>query len=242
MNNPLPVLYEDENYIAVNKPPELLVHKTDLCRDRIAALQIVRDQIGGAHVYPTHRLDRGTCGVLLFAKSPEANRFAATQFENREVRKSYLTVIRGWPKEESGIEDSPIKKENGEKVNAISHFKVIFKVDYPYPVSKFPTSRYSMIRVFPKTGRMHQIRRHMRRISGPVIGDSNYGDTVHNHFFRDHLSIKNLFLFAESLSFKTIDGKEICVNCPLPTHFEEVMKKFKWEKELLPSIDFLTTS
>jgi tRNA pseudouridine65 synthase len=237
----LAVLYEDENFIAVNKPARLLVHKTELSTDRTAALQIVRNQTG-QHVYPVHRLDRATSGVLLFGKSPEAHKYASEQFAERKVKKSYLTVIRGWPTEEQGIIDSPLKKENGEEQEALSAYKVLFKVDYPYPVSKFPSSRYSLLRVMPQTGRMHQIRRHVRRLSGPVIGDTTYGAGVHNRFFKETLKVKNLLLFAEALLFYDMEGNPVHVQGTLSEDFATIMEIFEWPEEQIPAVEYFSFS
>jgi tRNA pseudouridine65 synthase len=233
----LPVLFEDDDFIAVNKPPRLLVHKTELSTDRTAALQIVRNQLGH-HVYPVHRLDRATSGILLFGKNPEAHKFAAAQFESRQVQKSYLAIIRGWPTESTGLIDSALKKENGEEQDAITAYEVLFKVDYPYAVTKFPTSRYSMLRAYPKTGRMHQIRRHLRRLSGPLIGDSNYGEGKHNRFFKEVLKVKHLLLFAESLVFYDKNDQKISVTCPLPDYFTKIMEDFSWPEEQLSAVDY----
>ena len=232
ISEPLPVLYEDDNFVAVDKPAGLLVHRTELCSDRTAALQIVRNQIGH-HVYPVHRLDRATAGVLLFGKTPEDHSFAAEQFASRTVRKSYLAVIRGWTEEIRGTVDSPIKQEDGVTQEAVTNWESLLKIDYPAQVSKFPTSRYSLMRAYPRSGRMHQIRRHLRRLSGPIIGDTNYGDGVHNRFFRSVLEVNNLMLFAECLKFKGKDNKEITVEAPLPPHFHKVFDFFKWDISMI---------
>ena len=227
IQTPLPVLYEDDSFIAVIKPHNLLVHRTELSRDSISAVQIVREMTD-LPVNPVHRIDRGTNGVLLFAKNKEATKFASDQFMKHEVQKSYLAIIRGWPREEEGIIDSPITTERGENQSAETHYKVLKKIDLSIPVGKFSSSWYSLIHAIPKSGRMHQIRRHLKRLCGPVIGDTQHGDGKHNKLFREKFNSHELLLFAESLTFKNMNGEEIILNAPLPNSFKNIYKHFDW--------------
>jgi len=227
-NNPLPVLYEDSDFIAVIKPHNLLVHRTELSTDSISAVQIVREMTN-CPVNPVHRIDRGTNGVLLFAKSKEATKFASDQFMNQKVEKSYLAIIRGWPKEERGIIDSPISTERGENQSAETHYEVLEKVNWPVPVGRFPSSWYSLIKAIPKSGRMHQIRRHLKRLCGPVIGDTQHGDGKHNRLFREQFNSHTLLLFANTLTFKNMQGQEVFLQAPLPESFKNIYNHFEWK-------------
>lgn len=225
----LEVLYEDEFFIAINKPHNLLVHKSKLCNDKITAVKLVRE-LTSTQANPVHRLDKATAGVLLFAKDKASTKYASDQFMNHEVQKTYLAVLRGWPPEEEGVIDSPIKNQDGEIQEAVTAYKVLNKIDYPNPVGKFKSSWYSLIRAFPKTGRMHQIRRHVRRVCGPVIGDTQLGDGKHNNVFREKFNSQDLLLFAESLTFTNLENQLITVTAPLPHSFLNIFHHFEWDK------------
>lgn len=229
----LQVLYEDNSFIAINKPHELLVHKSELCQDEVTAVKLVRE-MGYPEANPVHRLDKPTTGVLLFAKDKVTTKFASDQFMHQEVKKTYLAIIRGWPAEDSGVIDTPIENIHGEVQDAVTHYQTIFKVDYPNPVGKFKSSWYSLIRAYPKTGRMHQIRRHVRRLCGPVIGDTQFGDGKHNSLFREKFNSNALLLFAESLTFTNLEQNEITITAPLPASFQEIFHYFAWKIEDLP--------
>lgn len=224
----LPVLYEDDDFIALIKPHNLLVHRTALSTDSISAVQIVREMTG-RNVNPVHRIDRATNGILLFAKTREATKFASDQFMSHEVDKSYLAIIRGWPKEEKGLINSPVTTERGENQSAETLYQVLNKIELPIPSARFNTSRYSLIQAIPKTGRMHQIRRHMKRLCGPVIGDTQHGDGKHNRIFREKFNSHVLLLFAETLTFKNMNNKTIHLKAPLPDSFKNIFTHFNWK-------------
>ena len=223
----LEILFEDEEFIAINKPGGLIVHKTKISDDSVFALQILRDQLG-QRVYPVHRIDRPTSGVLLFAKKAENVQFVQNQFVEKTVKKSYLAVIRGWPQEKSGRIDHPLKMDNGTVKEAVTDYEVLAEFEWPDQVDIFPTSRYSLVRAIPQTGRTHQIRRHMRQIGGPIIGDIQHGKRVHNHYFRDKLGIEGLLLLAEELTFTKNDGSEVFIKAPLPANFKKCFEVFEF--------------
>ncbi|MTI29269.1 pseudouridine synthase, partial [Xanthovirga aplysinae] len=198
----LEVIYEDEHCIAINKPNGLLVHRTRIAAEEKSsfAMQMLRDQIG-QHVFPVHRLDRPTSGVLLFGKDKEVAHLLSKTFEHREVRKQYLTVVRGYAPEEGEI-DYPLKKEGeGEKQEAITFFKRLQTVELPIAVGRYQTARYSLLNVQPLTGRMHQIRRHFAHIRHYIVGDKRHGDWRHNQMFAEQLDSPFLLLHAHSINF-----------------------------------------
>lgn len=196
----LEILYEDECLIAINKPSGLLVHRTRISEDEVFALQMVRRQIG-VRVFPAHRLDRGTSGVLLFGKDTETAGFLGEQFRTRKVSKTYDAIVRGFLPEEGQIDSPLLKERTGESQESLTTFRVVAQSECPWNVSRYPTSRYSRINIWPLTGRWHQIRRHFAHLRHPVIGDRRHGDCKHNNFFRDHLGISRMLLHAESLKF-----------------------------------------
>lgn len=193
----LDILYRDTHLVAVNKPDALLVHRTRLAGDSLAVLQILREQMGRT-VYPVHRLDRATSGVLLFALDPASAARLCAAFAERRVRKRYRAVVRGRAPEE-GVIDHPVVDED-ERVprDAHSRFKCLEVLTLDGEVEGRPAA-YSLVEVEPKTGRRHQIRRHLKHIDHPIIGDTKYGRGAHNRFFRERFGVYRLLLHARSL-------------------------------------------
>ena len=178
----LDVLFENENLIAIHKPHGLLVHKTSIAKDaKEFAVQILRNQIG-QHVYPVHRLDRKTSGVLLFAKNREANARLQGLFREKKVNKTYRAIVRGYTSAAFTI-DYPLK--NGSKLqSAHTEGKILQQFEIPVPLGKFESSRYSLVELTPCTGRFHQIRKHMAHIMHPIIGDRPHGCNKQNRMWK----------------------------------------------------------
>lgn len=194
------ILFEDDILIAVNKPPGLLVHRTAL--DRYAqefVLQKVRNLIG-RHVYPVHRLDRKTSGILLLAKNQEVHKMMSQLWRDRKVDKYYLAIVRGFTDNEGTI-DYPLFSESGKLQEAVTHYATLKHSELNIPLGKFPTVRYSLVQLKPVTGRMHQLRRHMSHIFHPIIGDRPHGCNKQNKFFKEKYNMTQLMLHAETLSF-----------------------------------------
>jgi tRNA pseudouridine65 synthase len=239
----LDILFHDEHFVAVNKPAGLLVHRSDLDRHETEfALQMVRGQVG-CHVYPVHRLDRPTSGVLLFALSPDAARRAAEAFDSDAVIKTYLAVVRGIAEEEAVI-DYPLQelperyavkseKKNIDPKEAVTAFRRLATVELPLPLGKFPTVRYSLLEIRLRTGRRHQIRRHLKHLFHPVIGDTTYGEGRHNRLFRDELGCNRMLLHAAELSFPHPWSEEVVtISAPLAEEFAEIIRRFGWQENL----------
>ncbi|MCH7410399.1 pseudouridine synthase [Belliella sp. DSM 111904] len=227
--SPLEILFEDENYIAINKPSGLLVHKTKIANDPNPkfALQLLRDQIG-QRIYPLHRIDRPTSGVLLFGKSTEAATLLQPQFATTQIKKGYLCLVRGIPKEKHFIIDHPLKKElDGSLQDCVTEFWKLAEAEIPYASTpRYPTSRYALLKAYPHTGRMHQIRRHLAHARHYIIGDSTHGENKQNRFFRETFELNNLMLHAAFLSFiHPISGLEIKITAPIPTHFTTILEQ-----------------
>lgn len=239
-------LYLDDRFVAVDKPPGLLVHRSRLDRGaRRFALQMVRERVG-RHVYPVHRLDKPTSGVLLFGLDPEAARAMAEAFARRSVRKTYLVVVRGHPAPE-GVIDHPLKEQHDRTTDrraqadkaaqpAVTAYRTLAQVERPYAVSRYPTSRYALLQVHPKTGRKHQIRRHLNHVAHPVIGDNKHGDYRHNRFFREQLGCPYLLLTATELAFThPFSGEAVVVTAPLHEGFRRIVAAFGWQEAVPPA-------
>jgi tRNA pseudouridine65 synthase len=198
---PLKILYQDAHYVAIDKPPGLLVHRSPISRDRVFVLQTLRDQLA-RRVYPVHRLDRATSGVMLFGLCAEAARRMVALFEARRVDKEYLAVARGWV-DYHGLIDHPVADAQGSGLAqpARTRFRRLAKVELPFMVDRYPSARYSLVSVTPETGRRQQIRKHFKHISHHLIGDTTHGNGRHNRFFRSHFGVRRLLLMSRRLAF-----------------------------------------
>lgn len=178
------ILYRDDTLVAVNKPSGLAVHR-GWARDSTYALTQVRDRLG-QWVYPVHRLDRPTSGVLAFALDREAARGLQSQFESSRVEKRYLALVRGIPPE-AGVIDHPVKTtlRGKDRVPAVTEYRRLGTF-----------GRYALIEACPRTGRLHQIRRHFKHLSHPLIGDVRYGKGEHNRYFRERFGLHRLALHS----------------------------------------------
>lgn len=197
------MLWEDPRFVVVAKPSGLAVHR-GLAQDATYALQRVRDLVG-QHVYPVHRLDKPTSGALIMALDREAARLLHQQFEARTVTKVYRALVRG-NAPDNGVIDSPMARDNGPEVEALTRYHTLQRVP-----------RASWLEIRPETGRKHQIRRHLRRINHPLVGDVTLGDGKVNRQFRQRCGLWRLALHAGELAFDhPITGERIVVSCPLP--------------------------
>jgi len=220
----LEIIYRDECLVAVNKPNGLLVHRTRICDEKkLFALQILRDQVG-QHVYPVHRLDRKTSGVLLFALDESVHRQMQLKFSYGEVHKKYLAIVRGYTEDE-GIIDYPVKKDNGKVVEALTRYRTLDKLEIDIPSGPHKTSRYSFVEVFPETGRMHQIRKHFAHINHPIIGDRPHGCHIQNRLFKSKWNITTMMLHARELLFKhPFSNEEVKIKAILHNEFKETIR------------------
>lgn len=235
----LPILYQDEALIAVNKPAGLLVHRSEIDRHETRfAMQIVRNQIG-RHVYPLHRLDKPTSGVLLFALSPDIARGMMEQFTSHTVHKRYLAVVRGYTKEADVI-DYPLKEELDRMTDsqaqqdktaqpAVTEYHRLATAELPYAVGRYSTARYSLLRLTPNTGRKHQIRRHMKHIFHPIVGDTTHGDGRQNDFFRDQFNCHRLLLAATELEIvHPATQQPLLIQAPLDGEYQRIIDSIGW--------------
>ncbi|QOR61584.1 tRNA pseudouridine(65) synthase TruC [Sulfurovum sp. ST-21] len=235
----LKILYRDPYIVAVNKPSGLLVHRSPIDRHETRfALQEVRDQIG-QYVYPVHRLDKPTSGVLLFALDETVAQKLSEAFRNGEVEKQYLAVVRGYIREK-GLIDHPLKqmldtkaqKKSGitkEEQEALTEYERFATVELPYQVGRYPAARYSLVSLYPKTGRKHQLRRHMKHISHPIVGDTKHGRGEHNRLFREKFDVHRLLLHAYRMRLlHPVTEESLLIEAGFDTYFERVLQIFGW--------------
>jgi len=205
----LEILYQDDHLIAINKTPGLLVHPSRIASNvDESAMKLLRDQIE-AWVYPVHRLDRKTSGVLLFGLNKEVQAKISNAFKEREVSKKYIAIVRGYTEDEGKI-DYALKNLNGKIQEALTSYKTIQRTEIPLAFGKHKSSRYSFIELYPKTGRYHQLRKHMAHIFHPIIGDRPHGCNKQNRLFKEEFAMKEMLLHAEELKFiHPVSNKEM---------------------------------
>lgn len=224
----LEIVYQDEYLIAINKPHGLLVHRSSIANDaKEFALQLLRDQIN-RHVSPVHRLDRKTGGLLLFAFEKDVEIAMHQQFQNGEVKKKYLAVLRGHAPDQLDI-DYPLARENGTLQESFTSFVTLKRAELDIAFGKHQTSRYSLVEAQPTTGRMHQLRRHFAHIFYPIIGDRKHGCNKQNKLFREQWEMTTMLLHASELAFMhPVTKKEIELTAPVQSEFLRVMELMKW--------------
>jgi tRNA pseudouridine65 synthase len=215
----LTVLHLDEHLVAIDKPPGLLVHRTQLAaHEDEAALQRLRDQLGRP-VWPVHRLDRGTSGVLLFALSAEIASLLGRMFEQGQMEKRYLALVRGWPGADEGLVDHPLARDpelpsaGQPLLEAQTRWRVLQRIEWPITTDpRFTTTRVALLEAEPLQGRRHQIRRHLKHIAHPILGDATHGKGPLNRAVAAHLGTQRLWLHAQRLALNhPVSGTRLCL-------------------------------
>lgn len=225
----LTILYEDDWIVAISKPAGMLVHRTKIARDAEEfALQKLRDQIG-QKVYPVHRLDRKTSGVLLFAKSSSMVSALQEQWQSGELQKQYIAIVRGHFPNFKDL-DHPLIREDGKLQDARTLFHCLEQIEIDWPNHRYQTSRYSLIQAFLKTGRMHQIRKHCNHLRHPVIGDRPHGCNKQNALFLEKMNLNKMLLHAHRIVFKhPVTSEYIEMVATMPEHFIDVMESLNFQ-------------
>ncbi len=237
MSDALPILYRDAHLVAINKPSGLLVHRSFLDRHETRfALQLLRNQLQQP-VFPVHRLDKPTSGVLLFALSSDVARKTCELFMQQQVTKTYLALVRGHAPEYCRI-DHPLREEDDRNPQAqrdkpaqpaITDIERLACVELPVAVDRYPHSRYSLVRCQPLTGRRHQIRRHLKHISHPIIGDAKHGKGQHNRFFQQAYGVHRLLLAATEFRMPhPVTGEPLHLQAALDEPFRRLLIEFGW--------------
>ncbi len=232
----LEILFEDEFCLCVNKPNNVLVHHAKHSRnvaDEDSLLQLIENKTG-LKTYPVHRLDRKTSGIILLAKETQFVSKFQELFTNKEIDKTYFGIVRGFSPDSKTI-DSPVKGRDAKvHKDALTELITLEKVILEIPVKPYDSSRYSLVELSPKTGRMHQLRVHMNKISNPLIGDPKYGDKNHNVMFVENFACENLFLHAGKLEFiHPFSSEKLNIKAPFPKDWISIFKEFSWENPLL---------
>lgn len=247
----LEIIYQDEWLVAVNKPAGWLVHRSWLDRkEKVVVMQTVRDQIG-QHVFTAHRLDRPTSGVLLMGLSSEAGRLLAQQFEQHQIQKTYHAVLRGWLDGAATL-DYPLLEELDKIADkfsaeprapqpAVTDYQALAQTEMPVAIGKYSSARYTLVEMSPRTGRKHQLRRHMAHLRHPIIGDSAHGDLRQNRGAAAHFGLDRLMLHASALSLThPFTGEPLVIRAGLDPIWHQMLQQFGWQDRLpdVPRVEF----
>ncbi|MDP4272307.1 MAG: pseudouridine synthase [Bacteroidota bacterium] len=221
----LEILYQDECLIAINKPCGLLVHRTSIAEENEKfALQMLRDQIG-QKLYPVHRIDRPTSGVLLFAFSSDCAKKLNEQLTNGESHKQYTALVRGWIHQEV-ICERQLKNDRGNLQDASTRFIPVKQIELPLATDRYPTARFSIIDAYPLTGRWHQIRQHLAQLRHYIINDRVHGDGKQNRIFTEKMEIREMFLHARSIRiYHPETNHKLFIEAPFPSHWQIITNK-----------------
>ncbi len=238
-DDPTPILYEDDDILAVYKPTGMLVHRGWADAEEVL-VDRVREMVSGEKVHTIHRIDRATSGAVLFGQHPEAARALNALFDERSIQKQYLALVRGVAPEMGYIDYAIPKKRRGKtRIEAQSSFRRVWETWETEP------REVSLVEVVPHTGRLHQIRRHIRHIHHPLIGDSSYGRGKLNRAFADAYGLDRLALHALSLTFEhPFRATRVRIVAPLAPDLREAfgrmgMEATVWEVLERGEVDWL---
>lgn len=235
----LQCLYQDDAIVAIHKPAGLLIHPSAIDRHETQFAVNLTEELIQRRVYPVHRLDKATSGILLFALSSAHARHLSEQFLSHQIQKDYLAICRGWIPDSGTIDHAlkykidPVAEPNKKPKppqSAVTHYQCIATCEVDHAIGRYPSQRYSLVKLSPKTGRKHQLRRHLNHISHPIIGDVQYGDRHHNHFFNEWHAYHRLYLAATALNFTHPETQQsIQLTSPLETSFQYTLNALNWQ-------------
>lgn len=236
-------MYRDEDLLVVDKPAGLLVHRTGLdAHETDTVLERLRTQFGqeaSLGLAPAHRLDKGTSGLLVLAWHADAARALSLAFEQGQVAKRYLALVRGWPLEQIDL-DHPLARDPEQpstgqvQLPARTLFSRLGRVEWPFAVdARHATTRYALVEARPLTGRRHQIRRHLKQLAHPIVGDATHGKGPHNRAVAGWLGLARLWLHAESLTLAhPRDGRRLELHAPPGPEWALLQARGPWLDEV----------
>ena len=251
------IIYEDKDFLAVNKPAGLLVHSVLKVKSKNPALPADRQKPNDKQLtlvdwlikyYPeiknvgdqpeirpgiVHRLDKDTSGVMIIARHQKYFEYLKNLFKNHQIKKTYLALVWGKLEPKKGIIEKPIRFKRGTMKRTVWEGKNEKPAITEYKVKKyfhFNNQEYSLVELSPKTGRTHQIRVHLAALSHPIVGDSLYGFKKLNQVFNKSFNLNRLFLHAQSLEFSREDGKRIKLEADLPEELSQIIDTFRFKR------------
>jgi tRNA pseudouridine65 synthase len=232
------IVHEDSDLVVVDKPAGLAVHRSRMVgTDDDYLVDRLRRQVGGT-LHPAHRLDRATSGLVLFARSSEVAALLGRQLMARDVGKTYLAIVRGWP-DEAGVIDHPLSVGGltGEPKPALTRWQRLATVEVPIAMGRYPQQRYALLALSPETGRYRQLRRHLHHVHHPIVGDTSHGRGDHNRLFREHFHCHRMLLHAWRLALAhPVTGAPLSLEAPLDATWLALLERFGW-MAALPACD-----
>ncbi len=226
VNIEIPVLFQDEHLIVVEKPVELPVHKNDFMPHDAPYLTKLLGDITGKWIYNVHRLDSKTSGVIVLAFSSEIAHELTLQFERKEVMKTYFAIVQGIPGEGTFTEKVLVKKKSKFKKPATTNYKTLRTVPTKISYKEKENVSLSLVEIHPETGRWHQIRQHFAKNHHDILGDTHHGDFTLNKIATEKTGVKRLFLHAGELEFfHPVLKTRMCRSSELPAEFELVLNE-----------------
>jgi tRNA pseudouridine65 synthase len=224
----IPVLYQDEQIIVVDKPVDLPVHKNDFMPHDAPYLTKLLGDITEKWIYNVHRLDSKTSGVIVLAFSSETAHELTIQFERKEVMKKYVAIVQGKPGEGTFSDKVLVKKKSKFKKPAVTHFKTVKSVSTGIEHKETEDVILSLVEIQPETGRWHQLRQHFAKNRFDMLGDTHHGDFKLNKIISEMTGIKRLFLHATELEFThPVTKDKLKITSVLPSEFERVFTAFE---------------
>ncbi len=215
----LHVLHEDPRFVVIAKPARLACHRSKLVHDKTTLADVAMEQFG-RRIHLVHRLDRATSGCLMIAFDPEMAKELHWALRSEHSYKAYLAFVRGWFRWIDPVEvDHPVKDDKGIYRDAQSTVTALGKSRDP---------RCSLLLVEPKTGRNHQVRRHVRDLHHPVLRDAIHGDSRQNTWWRDEMGLQRLGLHCAKLDLLREDGSRLVVTCPPPLDLVQLWQRLPW--------------
>ncbi|HSH19908.1 MAG TPA: pseudouridine synthase [Draconibacterium sp.] len=229
----IPVIYQDEDIIVVDKPIDLPVHKNDFMPNDSAYLTKLIGDLTGKWIYNVHRLDSKTSGVIVLAFSSEIAHEMALKFERKEVKKTYFAIVQGIPGE--GVFDRKVlvKKKTKFKKPAVTNFKTIKSIQTNISYKEKENVMLSLVEIDPDTGRWHQIRQHFAQHHFDILGDSHHGDFTLNKIVTNVSGVRRLFLHAGKLEFlHPANNLPMVFEAKIPSDFDELFN-FNWSDNIV---------
>jgi RluA family pseudouridine synthase len=219
----LPILYQNDDIIAVDKPPGLAsIPERDKTKESVLA------QLSRAYphkIYVVHRLDKNASGVILFAKNARTHKYLSRQFSSRTVKKTYLALVQGVVAEGRGVIDKPLRQFASGRVAVDSERGKPSVTEFEV-VERFGS--YTLVRAHPLTGRLHQLRVHFCSIGHPIVGDRVYGQARSTtDEARGTRHEARLMLHAERIIFRLPSGEELTIESPIPDFFAQVVESLR---------------
>ena len=238
----LKIIYQDDTLVAIDKPAGMMTHRSRIAEDdEPSAMELLRDQLG-TWVYPIHRLDRATSGVLVFGLNKTSARVLHESFAQGQTQKTYWAITRGHGPVKQFI-DRPLKEKRDRITDkkaqvdkaaqeAQTSVETLVHLTLPLSLGRYPSARFSLVEVRPLTGRRHQIRRHLAGISYPIIGDTTHGRGEQNRFFRTHFKSHRLLLAAVTLKLKhPTTGQDLDLNAPVSGVMKQLCSEYFFQGE-----------